>query len=112
MTPIQIIAQIALAALIGAMQQAIQHWFPWRLFLRRDLPRVAAYIIGTLAYLLPLSILFIHWQQQAYPLSSYTYLAAVWACVIASGLTVLIVRAIDWGMDRITRSYEGEEREQ
>ena len=38
-----------LAALVGAMQQAIQHWFPWQLFLGRALPRVAAYVIGTLA---------------------------------------------------------------
>lgn len=103
-----IIIQIALAALVGAMQQIIQHYFPWQMIFGKELPRVMAYIIGTLAFMVPLTVLFVIWDQVGcYP--RLAHLAAVWACVAASGLAVIVVRGIDWILDRVRRSYEHEE---
>jgi hypothetical protein len=103
--------QIALAALVGAMQQVIQHWFPWRLVLRRELPRVAAYIIGTLAYLVPLSVLFATWDMTSVVVPAYVHLSAVWACVVASGAAVVVVRLADWMIDMVWSSREAAQRE-
>lgn len=104
----EIISQIALAALVAGMQQIIQHYFPWGLIFRRELPRVLAYIVGTLAFMVPLTWLFVIWELGGVH-ASYAHLVAAWACVGASGLAVVLVRGIDWLLDRVLRSYEHEE---
>lgn len=103
------LAQILLAALVSSLQQAVQHWFPWRMLLRRDLPRVAAYVIGTLAYLVPLTILFLWWEQATASVPPYLHLLAVWACVGSSGAAVILVRAADWFMDEMLQHQEEKE---
>ncbi len=103
-----IIWQIALTALVGALQQGCQHYFPWGLVFRRELPRVLAYTTGTLAYLIPLTVLFLYWDRAGYT-GQYAHLIALWACVIASELAVVVCRGMDWALDRIQRSYEHEE---
>jgi hypothetical protein len=108
---IELIHEVALAALIGAMQQAIQHWFPWRLVFHRELPRVVAYIIGTLGYLIPLTVLYVHWGQSGDVLPVWAHLSALWACVVASGGMVLFVRAVDWLLDIRVSLRESRQRE-
>ena len=90
------------AAVIAALVQLIEHWFPWRMLIGRDLPRVAAYALGVLGFMAPLSVLFV--EQQA-----WTELLAVWAVVAASGMAVASAHVVDWALDRIRRSYEHEE---
>jgi O-antigen ligase len=90
------------AAVIAALIQLIEHWFPWRMLIGRELPRVAAYALGVLGFMAPLSVLFI--DQQA-----WGALLAVWAVVVASGMAVMSAYAADWVMDRVRRSYEHEE---
>jgi hypothetical protein len=107
MTP-EILSQIALAALVSGMQQCIQHYFPWGLIFRRELPRVIAYAIGTLAYIVPLTVLFIQWDK-CNVTAPGIHLLALWVCVSASGAAVILVRGIDWMLDRVRRSYEDEE---
>jgi hypothetical protein len=106
-----LIHQIALAALVGAMQQAIQHWFPWKLVFGRNLHRVVAYIIGTLGYLVPLTVLFAHWDMAALYVPRYVHLAAVWSCVLASGLAVLFTRAVDAVAALVWSAKEARQRE-
>jgi hypothetical protein len=106
----KVLMDIAMAALVGAMQQAIQHYFPWGLVFRRELPRVVAYIIGTLAYLIPVTVLYAHWAMIGIA-NNWSHLIALWACVAASGLSVILVRVVDWALERITRSFEHEERD-
>lgn len=103
--------QIGIAALVGALAQAVQHWFPWHTVFGRELHRVVAYVIGTLAYLVPVSVLFAYWDVTGWAVPSYLHLVTVWACVIASGLAVLFVRCIDWVAALIWAAREASQRE-
>src|SRR5689334_5648918 len=96
--------QIFITALIAALLQWVLHWFPWRMLLRRDLPRLLAYILGMLGIILPVSGLFIY--QQA-----WNSLIALWAVVIASGVATVKAYGLDWLLNRITLSYESQELE-
>jgi uncharacterized membrane protein len=97
------VASLILAALVSALIQLVQHWFPWRMVLRREtLPRIVAYILGVLGIGLPLSVLFCAWQ-------SWSELLALWIVILVSGLAVILAYAIDWTLDRVRRSYEHEE---
>jgi hypothetical protein len=109
--PTNILLQIALAALVGAMAQGLEHYFPWGMLFRKELPRLLAYILGTLGYVVPLTVLFVHWERTLWIPPHWSHLVALWACVAASGVTVLLVRGLDWLLDRLTRSYEHEERD-
>lgn len=108
---IELIHEIVLAAAFGALQQALQHWFPWRLVLRMELPRVAAYVIGTLAYLVPITVLFSTWSQSGRSISSLAHLVAIWSCVVASGGSVVVVRSVDWVVDLVWSAREANQRE-
>lgn len=105
-----VVNAIALAAAFGAITQAAQHYFPWGLIYRRELPKVPAYIMGTLGWVLPLTVLFWAWDSSLVAVPRWMYLVAVWACVSASGLAVVAVRGLDWVLDRVVRSFECEER--
>lgn len=83
------IHQVLLAALIAWLALWAEHWFPWRLFLRRDLPRIPAYVLGVLALTAPLTALLWSWQ-------SWAELAAMWVVVIAGGAAVISAYGVDW----------------
>ena len=106
-----IVTEIALAALIGAMQQVSQHYFPWPMIFRRELPRVPAYVMGTLAYLVPVTVVYAHWELSNSVLPEWAHLAALWASVVASGAAVVLVRFIDWAMGAASAIRESGERE-
>jgi hypothetical protein len=97
-----IVIGIALSALVSALIQAVSHWFPWRLVLGRALPRVWAYIVGVLGFLAPLTVLFWSW-------GAWLYLAALWACVVSSGLAVVLAYAIDEIANRVRLAHELQE---
>lgn len=108
----ELVNDIALAAAFGALQQVAQHYFPWGLIFRAELPKVPAYIMGTLGWVIPLTVLFWAWDANLVDIPRWMHLAAVWACVSASGMAVVLVRGLDWIMDRVTRSFEQEERDE
>lgn len=85
-----------------------EHWFPWELALRRKLPRLAAYVVGVLAMIIPLSGLYWHWLTHpcTYP---YCYLVALWSVVIVGGLAVISAWGVDWVLMRLARLPEIEE---
>lgn len=96
---------ILVTVVVAVLAQLALHWLPWRLLLGRDLPRPAAYIVGTLAMALPLSGLFAAWGQ-------WWSLWALWAVVAGSGLAVLGAKLFDaWLHERQVRK-ETSEREQ
>lgn len=105
-----IVHEIFLAALVGAMQQAIQHWFPWRMLFKTELPRVVAYTIGTLGYLVPVSVLYWYWEMNG-SVMPYAHLVALWSCVVGSGMAVVITRSVDWLLDVVSRLAETKQRE-
>jgi len=103
-----IVIGIALSALVSALVQTVSHWFPWRLVLGRELPRVWAYIVGVLGFLLPVTVLFWRWDAAGL-MEAWAHLVALWACVLASGLAVVLAYAIDSVANRVRLSHELEE---
>ncbi len=96
--------EIAMIAAAAAFAQLAMHWMPWKLLLGRELPRPAAYILGTLGIVGPLTIMLLSWSLS-------WVVGAVWAAVIASGLAVIAAYLLDaWLHDRQARR-ECEERE-
>lgn len=100
---------IALTSLIVSLLLLVEHWFPWQLMLRRELPRLAAYIAGVLAIVLPLSGLFLFWELHPDSRVSYGGLIALWACVGAGGLSVLLAHAGDELLRKLAHGAEMDE---
>lgn len=94
------IQQIFLTALIAALILLVEHWFPWRLVFRRELPRVAAYVMGNLAMICPLSVLYWAWSGQSFVWPAM-HLVALWVVSGAGGLAVGFAYAIDWILLRL-----------
>ena len=81
------------------------HYFPWRLALGKKLPRLAAYTLGLLGMMGPLSA----WLMDR---GQYEITQVLWMVVVAAGLTVFAVYGFDHYLDVSRRSVEAEEREQ
>jgi hypothetical protein len=93
---------ILVTALVAALLELVMHWFPWRLMLRRDLHRTAAYVLGTLGIAVPLTALFAYWGQ-------WVELLALWAVVVAAGVSVLVAYAFDALVIKLARGDEAQE---
>lgn len=81
------------------------HYFPWRLALGRKLPRLAAYTLGLLGMMGPLSA----WLMDR---GLYEIMQVLWMVVVAAGLTVFAVYGFDHYLELSRRSVEAEQREQ
>lgn len=90
---------LVIAAAGAALALLVQHWFPWELLLRRPLPRLAAYTLGTLALALPLTGLFLSWGELRAAL-------ALWVVIGAGGAVVTGAHALDRLMARRLRREE------
>ena len=86
-----------------------EHWFPWRLMLRKDLPRLVAYILGVLALHVPLTGLYIYWASSGVDVGEHAHLVALWVVTVGGGLAVLSAYGIDWLLDNLARRYELDE---
>jgi hypothetical protein len=102
--PIQIIITAGFAWLI----LWTMHWFNWRLALRRDPPPILGYILGTLGWLIPLTVLFSIWVKMP-PANLYAHLIALWSLVISGGMAVMSAHFIDWIIKRMVQVPELEE---
>jgi hypothetical protein len=96
---------ISITVTIAALLLLVEHWFPWRLILRRDLPRLAAYVLGVLALVLPLSGLYWAWASSP-PGSSWAWLVALWAVIIGGGLSVGLAYLIDWCLQQAAQARD------
>lgn len=98
--------------LLVALLQLTLHWFPWRLWLTRDLPRLAEYMVGVLGFAVPYSLLIWYWSNSLDVSSELAFLyclAALWAVVVTSGLVVFAVSGLDWLIQRIRLASELQE---
>jgi len=91
---------IAIAVLVGVLILLVEHYLPWSKLVGRELPRPAAYILGVLAMIVPLSALYIWWHYRSVvlgwrPIEWYWAVVAMWAVVIGCGLAVLGAYALD-----------------
>jgi hypothetical protein len=93
---------IGLACLVAALLLFVEHWFPWGLVIGRVLPRPAAYVLGVLAMIVPLSVLLVFWGE-------WLVLGALWAVIVSGGAAVLGAYALDWLLDLRMRVREQEE---
>jgi hypothetical protein len=81
------------------------HYFPWKMLLRgRELPRLAAYTLGLLGMMGPLTA----WLMDR---NEIEVVVALWAVIVSAGLMVFALYGVDHYLDLIMRDIEaGEER--
>jgi hypothetical protein len=85
--------------------EAFLHYFPWRKILRgRDLPRLAAYVLGVLGFMVPITV----WLLEQH---EFVILQVLWLAILAGGTSVLALYGLDHVVELDWRSRESEQRE-
>ena len=88
------------------LAEAFLHYFPWRMLLKgRELPRLAAYTLGLLGMMVPLTA----WLWQT---GEYEIIKALWLVICSAGLIVFALYGLDHYLDLIMKDIEATEREQ
>ena len=81
------------------------HYFPWRMLLRgKELPRLAAYTLGSLGMMVPFSA----WLWQS---GEFEIIKALWIVVCSAGLMVFALYGLDHYLELIMKDIEATERE-
>jgi len=75
---------------------AAEHYAPWLRWLHRPLPRLGAYVMGTLAILVPATI-------AAQPHKHRETIAMFWASAVSAGITTLALWGVDELNERVAR---------
>jgi len=83
------ISWIFIAVCYAVTALVAEHYIPWRRWIGRPLPKIGAYVLGTLAMDIPFAVLLLQWHGWG------RELAALAAIVGASGLAVLILHLTD-----------------
>ena len=81
------------------------HYFPWRMLLKGELPRVAAYVLGVLGLMVPFT--FYLWER-----GDADVICALWEVIGAGGLTVMALYGLDHWLSLQRELMETREREQ
>lgn len=105
MDSIKLFAQIGAAA-ITLLSVLVVHYLPWQLMLGRPLPRILAYILGTLAIAVPTSMLGTMLQMAGADLLRW-----LWMLCLVGGLGTLSAHGLDSYLVHRARAVEGEQRE-
>ncbi len=95
--------EIAVTALITVLLLLVEHYWPWRQMLQRELHPTANYVLGILAIHLPLTGLFILWGL-------WQVVLATWLVIVCGGLAVIGVYGFDgWIKMRFRAKVAGKE---
>jgi hypothetical protein len=86
-----------IAILFTCTLLALAHYFPWRGLLKKELPLLVRYIMGVLALLVPVTVL---WVCQR----NYQSLLILWAVVICGGSTVFALHLLDTAINARSRA--------
>ena len=90
---------------IVALAEGFLHYVPWRLFLRgRELPRLAAYLLGVLGMTVPLTAYL--WLN-----AEHEIIVVLWAVTGTAGLVVIALYGFDRYQDLVMKDIEASERE-
>jgi hypothetical protein len=89
---------------IVALVELGLHYFPWRMLIGRELPRLAAYTLGLLGMMGPFSVWLIDRNE-------LEILQTMWVVIVSAGLMVFALYGMDHYLDVSTRATEAEERE-
>jgi hypothetical protein len=93
---------------IVALAEAFLHYFRWRMILGgKELPRVAAYMLGVLGLMLP----YTRWLSTRNIVQALEAIKMLWIVIITGGLSVLICYGIDAVVDLAWGKREAEQRE-
>lgn len=96
---------IAVAALISFLMVVVEHYLPWRAILKQELPRIPSYIMGVLAILIPLTMLFFVFAFW----SSAEVLIAFWVVTGSAGAGTILSYNLDSLIHIRMRAEESEE---
>lgn len=81
------------------------HYFPWRMLIKRKLPRLAAYVLGLLGIMVPYSL----WLMDRGEVENVQML---WIAISAAGLTVFALYGLDQYLDLLRGDKEASQREE
>jgi fatty acid desaturase len=82
---------VGVTVLMSVLLILVEHWLPWRKLLGRELPRLAAYVLGVLALALPLTVLFLAVGD----LPGAQAAAALWLVILFCGLATILAYTVD-----------------
>jgi hypothetical protein len=97
--------KLVVLLVVVIMAEALLHYIPWRKILRgEELPRLAAYTLGLLGMMVPLSV----WLWDS---NECAVMQILWAVIASAGITVFALYGFDRYLDLIMRDIEATERE-
>lgn len=92
--------RLAVGCVLAVLMLWVQHWFPWRMVFRCELPRLVAYVLGVLALVAAQSWVF--WGDNR-------VVCGLWVVVVSGGAAVVCAYGVDWLLRRVRMSYEQQE---
>lgn len=93
-----------LIVIVAAVEFGL-HYFPWRMLLGKELPRLAAYTLGMLGMMVPLSV----WLMDR---GEIEIIQMLWIVIVSAGLTVFALYGLDHYLELLRRDEEAGQREQ
>ena len=98
---------LVVTAIVAILIVLVEHYLPWNLLLLKPRPgRIASYIMGVMAFAIPLTLLF-----SLVDLTRVQVVISLWVVITASGLGTLAGYGLDNWLDHRNRANEAEERE-
>lgn len=101
------LVHVIVAAVAAFLITIMEHYFPWRQILYKDLPRIPTYTMGVLAIGIPFSVVLLissTWMNRE-------VLLAFWLICAAAGLGTINSHILDALISHRNRAKESEERE-
>jgi hypothetical protein len=92
-----------LIVMVAALEFGL-HYFPWRILIGRELPRLAAYTLGLLGMMVPFSV----WLMDK---NEIEILQTLWTVVISAGITVFALYGLDRYLNLERREVEASQIE-
>ena len=85
------------------MAEGLLHYFPWKMLLRgRKVPRLAAYTLGLLGMMGPLTVWL--WDR-----NEIEVIQTLWVVIMSAGIMVFALYGLDHYLDLIMRDIEATE---
>jgi hypothetical protein len=92
--------EVLLAAVVSGLIAMLQHWSPWNELLGHKLPRLAAYVLGTLAIIIPACAAIVLGN-----LAGWLAVMTLVGCTVAAGLGTVMGYLVDvWVIERAERA--------
>lgn len=98
---------LTITAIVAILIILVEHYLPWNLLLLKPRPgRIASYIMGVMAFAIPLTLLF-----SLVELTRTQLVISLWVVIFSAGLGTVAAYGLDNWLDHRNRANEAEERE-